>query len=130
MMTKQEHIDYWVETANKDWQALLNMYQSKDYVQALFFSHLVLEKLCKARWVKDNVINTPPKTHNLLVILENTKLQITDEDAVFFRAMNQFQLEGRYPDYANTIYKTYKADNTKIVLDNVNTKRIWLLGNL
>jgi HEPN domain-containing protein len=130
MMAKQEHIDYWIFTANKDWEALLNMYQSKDYVQALFFSHLVLEKLCKAHWVKDNDNNTPPKTHNLLVLLENTKLKITEEDTVFFRAMNQFQLEGIYPDYANTIYKTYKAENTKLVLDNVNIKRLWLLENL
>lgn len=129
-MSKQEHIAYWVETANKDWQALLNMYQSKDYVQALFFSHLVLEKLCKAHWVMDNMNNTPPKTHNLLVILANTKLQITDEDEDFFRSMNQFQIEGRYPDYANNIYKNYKADTTKIVLDNVNIKRIWLLEKL
>ena len=129
-MAKQEHIDYWKFTAGKDWDALLNMYQSKDYVQALFFSHLVLEKLCKAHWVKDNVENIPPKTHNLLVLLESTKLSFTDEDTVFFRAMNQFQLEGRYPDYANAIYKTYKAENTKIVLDNVNIKRQWLLENL
>lgn len=37
MMTKQEHINYWIFTAEKDWQAVLNMYKSKDYVQALFF---------------------------------------------------------------------------------------------
>ena len=130
MMAKQEHIDYGKFTAAKDWDALLNMYQSKDYVQALFFSHLVLEKLCKAHWVKDNVENIPPKTHNLLVLLENTKLFISEEDTVFFRAMNQFQLEGRYPDYTNSIYRLYKEENTRIVIDNVNIKRLWLLENL
>ena len=130
MMTKQEHIDYWVETASKDWVVVQQLFDAKSYVHALFWVHLVLEKLCKAHWVKDNIANTPPKTHNLIVILENTKLQITDEDVDFFRAMNQFQLEGRYPDYANTIYKTYKEYNTKIIIDNVNVKRTWLLENL
>ena len=129
-MTKQDHINYWVFTAGKDWQALLNMYQSKDYVQALFFAHLVLEKLCKAHWVKDNTNNIPPKTHNLLVLMACTNLQLTVADEAFFRAMNQFQLEGRYPDYANKIYNTYNANNTQFVIDNVNIKRLWLLGNL
>jgi len=96
----------------------------------LFFSHLVLEKLCKAHWVKDNVANTPPKIHNLIVIIEQTKCQITEEDKEFFRAMNQFQLEGRYPDYKDALYKIYKAANTKKILDKVNITRKWLLKKL
>ena len=55
MMTKQEHIDYWVEAANKDWLAIQEMYNAKTFVYALFFAHLVLEKLAKAHWVKDNI---------------------------------------------------------------------------
>ncbi len=106
------------------------MCQSNEFVQALFFSHLALEKLCKAHWVKDNSTNTPHKTHNFLVIFTNTQLQLNPVDEDFFRAMNQFQLEGRYPDYANTIYKTYNAHNTKIIIDKVNIKRTWLLENL
>ena len=130
MMTKQQHIDYWVDTAEKDWVVVQQLFDAKSYVHALFWAHLVLEKLCKAHWVKDNIVNMPPKTHNLIVILENTKLKITDEGESFLRSMNQFQLEGRYPDYANTIYNTYKEANTKIVIDNVNIKRIWLLRSL
>lgn len=65
MLTKDEHIKYWVDTAKKDWKTVQNMFGTKDYLPALFFSHLVLEKLCKAHWVKDNHGNTPPKIHNL-----------------------------------------------------------------
>ncbi len=48
MLTKEEHIKYWLNTAKKDWRAVQNMYKSRDYLPALFFAHLVLEKLCKA----------------------------------------------------------------------------------
>ena len=130
MMTKQQHIDYWVKTAEKDWIAVQQLFDAKSYVHSLFWAHLVLEKLCKAHWVKDNVENVPPKIHNLIVILETTKLQVSAIDLNFLRSMNQFQLEGRYPDYADTIYKNYKEDKTKIVIDNVKSRRIWLLENL
>ena len=129
-MIKEEYIAYWVRTANKDWGTVGDLYKTKNYLPALFFSHLVLEKLCKAHWVKDNVANTPPKIHNLIVIIEQTKCQITEEDKEFFRAMNQFQLEGRYPDYKDALYKIYKAANTKKILDKVNITRKWLLKKL
>jgi len=47
-LTKQQHINYWVETAAKDWMAVDGLFSSKNYVQALFWAHLVLEKLLKA----------------------------------------------------------------------------------
>ncbi len=130
MLTKEEHIKYWVDTAKKDWRAIQNMYKSKDYLHALFFAHLVLEKLCKAHWVKDNTVNTPPKIHNLNTIVDKTKLQLSEEDRNFFFNMNQFQLERRYPDYKNEMYKKYKAVQTKIILDQVDTLRKCLLKSL
>ncbi len=110
-MTKQEHITYWVETADKDWAAIQTMYKAKTYLHALFFAHLVLEKLLKAHWVKDNEENFPPKVHNLLNILAKTTLQLPDADKDFLATMNQFQLGGRYPDYKLELYK--KLDLSK-----------------
>ena len=129
-MTKEEHIAYWVETAQKDWRAVQHMYQSKDYLHALFFAHLLLKKLCKAHWVKDNTGNIPPKIHNLIILIGKTKLELLDTDKQFLSQMNQFQLEGRYPDYTQRLYKTYKAHLTKNILDKVNTIRKCLLKNL
>lgn len=129
-MTKEDHINYWIDTANKDWQALQNMFKSKDYVHALFFSHLVLEKLCKAYWVKTNTANTPPKIHNLITLAAQANLQLTETYIEFLSQMNQFQLEGRYPDYTNKLYNTFKAEQTKEIINKVNKLRKWLLKNL
>ena len=44
-MTKKEHINYWKSTSEKDWKAVQDLFRTKHYVHALFWSHLVLEKL-------------------------------------------------------------------------------------
>ena len=106
------------------------MYSTKNYVHSLFWAHLVLEKLLKAHWVKDNEGNTPPKIHMLVTILNKTKLQMPDSDKQFLSEMNQFQLEGRYPDYKDELFKKYKSVQTKKILDQVNTLRICLLKKL
>ncbi len=52
MMTKQEHIQYWINSSEEDWKSVLSLFQSGRNVHCLFFAHLTLEKLCKAIWVK------------------------------------------------------------------------------
>jgi HEPN domain-containing protein len=106
------------------------MFKANDYIHALFFSHLVLEKLCKAHWVKNNAANTPPKIHNLTVLASQANLQLPERDLEFLSQMNQFQLEGRYPDYTNKLYKVFKAAQTKDILNKVNTLRKCLLKDL
>lgn len=66
-MTKVEYINYWKLTAEKDWDAVGHLFEKGDYLHALFFAHLVVEKILKAHFVKDNTADIPPKTHNLMV---------------------------------------------------------------
>ena len=129
-MTKEEHIDYWVQTAKRDWRTVQNMYKAKDYVPALFFAHLVLEKLVKAHWIKDNNQNHPPRIHNLISLADKISYLFTDDELIFMGRMNDFQLEGRYPDYAHGIYKLYKQKETEPILKEVNKLRKCLLKNL
>ena len=130
MMTKQDHINYWIEAANRDWEAIQAMYDAKTFVYALFFAHLVLEKLLKAHWVKDNENNFPPKTHNLLNISAYTSLQFSIDEEVFLAKMDQFQIEGRYPDYKFELYKKLDSIETKRILDEVKIIRACLLKGL
>ena len=41
--------------------------------------------------------------------------------------MNAFQLEGRYPDYQNTLYKMCDKKFTDRTLKEANQLRLWLL---
>jgi HEPN domain-containing protein len=115
-VTKREHIKYWVETATLDLTASNNLFKSKDYLHSLFFAHLHLEKLCKALWIKKNKGDTPPKIHNLVKLLNESSISYSESQLDFMLVMNNFQLEGRYPDYKQKLYRNYKRENTLIIL--------------
>lgn len=126
MMTKQQHIDYWIKSSDDDWEAVSSLKNSNKNLQALFFAHLVLEKICKALWVRDNELNIPPKTHNLVRLLYQTKLILDESKLIFLEEFNDFQLEGRYPDYMFIMAKKCNKRYTESLLTEVNILRQWL----
>ena len=96
-----------------------SLFTARKYVQCLFFAHLVLEKWSKAHWVKDNENNYPPKIHNLVRIIRLTQLELNEDDLVFLEEFNDFQMEGRYPDYLFAIQKRCTPEYTLALLDRV-----------
>ncbi|MCF8378665.1 MAG: HEPN domain-containing protein [Bacteroidales bacterium] len=130
MKTKQEHIDFWIQQAEDDWSAVDTLFSGKKYLHALFFAHLVIEKVCKAIWIKHNKENFPPRTHNLIFLLSTTSIELTDEKSEFLLSLNRFQLEGRYPDYSTKLNDICNEEFTKSMLETTNELKIWLLENL
>ncbi len=47
-MTKQEHIAYWLKSAEHDLEAANSIFASGRYDWCLFVAHLVIEKVLKA----------------------------------------------------------------------------------
>ncbi len=112
MKTKSEHIGFWIEQSLDDWETVESLLFAKKYVQALFFSHLVIEKLCKACWIKLNESNVPPRIHNLVFLIKQTPLEISESHMELMLNLNRFQLEGRYPEYVSSLYKVCDAPFT------------------
>ena len=129
-MTKPEYIEYWKLTADKDWVAVGHLSEKGDYLHALFFAHLVLEKLLKAHYVKDNVSDFPPKTHNLILLASNTALAPSTDQLRLLSQMNQFQMDGRYPDYKLTMFKIASKTYTENLLLEIETLKTWLNSKL
>jgi len=129
-LNKEEHIKYWIDTAEKDREVIETLYGAKKYLYILFFSHLLLEKLAKALWIKNNEENFPPKIHNIILLLEQANVEISAEQKKTYVMMNDFQLEGRYPDYQRRIYEEVTEEVTDEILSKVNKEREWLLNKL
>ena len=129
-MTKQQHVDYWINTAADDWESVEVLFNGKKYLQALFWAHLVLEKLAKALWVKNNEGNTPPKIHNLISLLKQANVDLGEEKIKFLHNYNTFQLSSRYPDYLSKIYKSCTRQFTEAQMNNVKEIRQCLLKML
>jgi HEPN domain-containing protein len=130
MKQKQDYIKFWIEQAEGDWNAVDSLYKGRNYLQSLFFAHLVLEKLCKALWIKYSEENIPPKTHNLNHLLSTTPVQLADKHSVILLNLNRFQIEGRYPDYLNKLYSICNKEFTHNMLEDVNQLRLWLIEKL
>jgi HEPN domain-containing protein len=98
MINIDKQIEYWVEGADSALDTARILIKKKKYLHGMFFCHLTIEKIIKALVVKATS-QIPPKSHNLFLLLENTGIEMTDEDAEFFGILMKYQLEGRYPDY-------------------------------
>jgi len=126
-MTKEQHVGYWVDTSHNDWVTVDVMFQGKRYLHCLFWAHLVLEKLAKAHWVRNNQENIPPKVHNIVWLLEQAAIDLGVETMDFLEGFNKFQLSGRYPDYLHKMDKLCTKDYTIEQLDKVKDIRTCLL---
>ncbi|MBM3127419.1 MAG: HEPN domain-containing protein [Chloroflexi bacterium] len=97
-MTPQEIVQYWITTAEDDWRSVQNLFDKEDYVKALFFGHLYLEKLLKALIVRQIGLHAP-YGHALHSLAEKAQLTLTPDQIVFLRRVTDYNIEARYPDW-------------------------------
>ena len=81
-MIKEEHIKYWLESAQHDLESAKTIFNSKRYDWCLFVGHLALEKILKAIFVERNDNKMPPKMHNLVRLAELSGIEL-DKDQKF-----------------------------------------------
>ncbi|MBM4175088.1 MAG: HEPN domain-containing protein [Ignavibacteria bacterium] len=128
-MTVDEQVKYWIKAAENDLPVLENLFQGKHYLWCMFVGHLILEKIIKAHFVKDNKQN-PPRTHDLLRLIEKTNLSINEDQKLFLDEINDYQLEARYPDYKFSIQTSLNFEKTKQKLENIKAIFEWLKSQL
>ena len=126
-MTKEQYIDYWIDTAQNDWNTMVTLLDTGHYLHCLFCAHLTLEKLAKALWVKNNQEDIPPRVHNIVWLLQEAQVNISHDDTIFLEVFNQFQLSTRYPDYLRKIEKLCTKEYTEKQLEKVKEVRQCLL---
>ena len=102
-MTKEEHIKFWIDSANHDMETVDALFDSGKYDWSLFIGHLVLEKAIKAIFVSKFDNKIPPKIHNLVRLSEITEIPLNDENKLILDKINDFSIEVRYPEYKNEL---------------------------
>jgi HEPN domain-containing protein len=129
-MTKSDHINYWRQLAAEDMDTAQYNLQGGKHVPALFFWHLTLEKLLKALWVKNNIPDTPPFTHDLQKLMAGTSLECDADCYDYLNVVNAWNLEARYPEYTRTLRRI--ADKTYMAQHEQRIKKFyeWLLSAL
>lgn len=115
----------WLTQANYDMDAADYMFRGRRYMYAIFMCHLALEKGLKAVYA-EKLGNEPPKTHNLLYLIEKMKLKLPEDMHDIISTLNRVSVPTRYPDDLRRILKDYDKKKTKEVLDRSKQVLRWL----
>ena len=125
-MNQNEHLKYWIDTSEQDFNTMLHLYGTKDYHWSLFIGHLVIEKLLKAVYVKKQDSNVP-RLHDLLRIADLAGLNTNDEQKDMLDLITTFNISARYPDYKQSFYKKCTEEFTTQSIAKIKELRSWLL---
>jgi HEPN domain-containing protein len=129
-MTKDEHIRYWLDSAQHDLETAESLFSNQKFDWALFIGHLVIEKTLKALYVRDSDNKNPPKLHDLVRLAELTSLNLTEDRKLFLDEVNDFNIEARYPDYKQALYKKCTPDYARHYFDAIKEYYAWLTSLL
>lgn len=129
-MTKEEHIKYWLDSAEHDLDVSNTLFKAEKYDWALYLGHIVLEKTLKAVYVQNNGNKIPPKIHNLIRLAEASLLDIDDREKTIFDMINDFNIEVRYPEYKNEFYKICTKEFADEKLNQIKELHQWLKSQI
>jgi len=133
MEEKIENIDkivqHWIDTSEKDYKTMQNLLKSGDYSWAMFLGHLVLEKLLKAHYVK-NQRKHALFTHDLLRLATTAGLKIDEETEEWLDDISTFNINARYDSYKQDFYKLCTKDFANLWSERIKKIRLWLIKEL
>jgi HEPN domain-containing protein len=118
-------VDYWLTSAEHDLDTAQGLWQIKKFDWCLFLGHLVLEKTFKAMCAKKHD-ETPPRTHNLLLLAEKSGIALDNNQKLFLEKVNDFNMESRYPDEKLSFYKLCTEAFTREYFDKIKEFYSWL----
>ena len=126
-MNNIDLMNYWIESSDEDYDTMMYMKAGKKNTWCLFMGHLVIEKLLKALYAKNNK-NAPyaPKSHDLLHLAEKTELKLTDRQEDLLDTITRFNMNARYDDYKKEFYLKCTDEYTEQQLKNIEEVRVWL----
>lgn len=106
---------------------MLELKEKNRNTYCLFFGQMVIEKLLKAVYAKNNK-SAPhaPKTHDLLYLTEKLNLELTDEQEVILNEITTFNLSTRYDDYKKAFFNKCTDEYTQTQINKIKEIKVWL----
>ena len=123
---REKLIQYWLEAARRDLGVVDTLFKKGHYPYALYFGHLVLEKVLKAYYV-EIVDKQSPYTHQLSYLAEKSLLELSSEQEDLLEVVSRFNIAGRYPDEKFEFYKLCTKEYTENYLKKIEEFYQWML---
>ena len=133
MDDKIENIDkivqYWLDSADKNYETMIHLVDSKDYSWALFLGHLVIEKTLKALYVKRHQKHAI-FSHDLLRLSNKIDLELSEDFEEWLDEITTFNLNARYDNYKQDFHQLCNKEFADKWLDRIEKVRLWLRNQL
>lgn len=120
---------YWLTEADEAMTVAEHLIAKGDYSYALFFGHLVIEKLLKALYVLHQKKHAPP-LHHLLRLADVAGLVVDEEVAAMLLTVTAFNIEARYPDFKRTFRQLCTPDYTAEQMEMIKELQKWLRSQM
>lgn len=120
-----DRLEEWLKQADYDMDTADVMFQSGRYFYAVFMCHLSIEKSLKGLYSKV-LEEIPPKTHNLLYLLNKIGKKPGQELEKFVIKLNTASVATRYPDDLAKIQAAYSEDVTKNMITKSKEMLAWV----
>lgn len=126
-MNNLDLMDYWFTSSDSDYETMLVLYKNKKNTWCLFIGHLVIEKLLKGLYAKNNPeLPISPKIHNLILLSKKAKLEVPINIREKIQIINTFNISARYDDYKKSFDEKCTNDYTAKQVKNIEEVRQWL----
>ena len=119
----------WLKQADYDMETAEIMFDNKRYFYVVFMCHLSIEKALKGLYTQ-KLNKTPPKTHNLIFLVEKIKLGLSEDLYDFIFTLNGVSVPTRYPDELQKLQKDYNTAKTRVLLEKSKEALKWLKARL
>ena len=126
-MNNIDLMNYWIESSDEDYNVMLDLKEKNRNTYCLFFGQMVIEKLLKALYAKNNK-GAPyaPKTHDLLYLTEKLNIELTEEQEVTLNEITTFNLSTRYDDYKRAFYDKCTDEYTEEQIKKIEEVKVWI----
>lgn len=84
-------------------------------------------KTLKALWINRHYPELHPRIHNLAKLAEQIPLSITHDQKAYLVKVNDFYLQGRYPEEKEEFYKVCTPDFVRDNFEAIKEFYQWLL---
>jgi len=117
--------DEWFKQADYDMDTAEFIFSGERYFYSVFMCHLSIEKALKGLYIQ-KFKDAPPKTHNLLYILEFIDLELPEDKYDFVFTLNRVSVLTRYPDNLQKMLEDYNKEKTNEILGKSKELLKWL----
>lgn len=118
-------INHWIESSDRDFKTMIDLYQTQNNNWALFMGHLVIEKLLKAIYIKSKG-EFPPMIHDLRRLCEKADVKVNDSRKIILDSISRFNINARYDDYKQSFYQLCSDSFTAEWIDKIKDCRLWI----